>query len=93
MLSFGRKLAFGTFDAFLLAVFWVDRAGNARQARGLAFRVLVVSLRAIDTCGSIIFAFVLRVNAVPTFGAIFALHAGGVAELPRAARRALGAAF
>ena len=89
----GLKASRITLDACFRAGLDGHGAAVARRARGLAFRVLVVSLRAIDACGSIVFVYFLRVDAVPTFGAIFALRAGGVAELPRAARRALGAAF
>jgi len=50
-------------------------------------------MRAFVASFGVVLVFVLLVHAISTFGTIFALHPWDVAVLPRAARRALGAAF
>ena len=70
-----------------------ELAGQARQARRLTLRVLVVALGAVVTRFGVVLVFVLFVDTEPAFGAIFAFDSCDVAVLAGAARRALGAAF
>ena len=62
-----------------------ELAGQARQARRLALRVLVVTLGAVVTLLGVVLLFALFVDTEPAFGAIFAFDSCDVAVLPGAA--------